>query len=87
MFAAENVKGQKAPFAIVNVKSTALPLPVDPVIGRGEVQDQLARNLFETLDEQLHQSLRHGQHRGAVRAVLQGAQRRAAGQLRREQLT
>ena len=76
-FAAENVTGQKAPVAIVAVKSTALLLPVPPVVGGVEVQDQLARGFFATLDEQLYENLLHGQKGGAVRAVLQSAKRRA----------
>ena len=59
LLAAQNVKRQKAPVAVVTVKKAPFLLAVNSVVGRVEVEDQLGRGRLETGNELLDQHARH----------------------------
>src|SRR5690606_37414972 len=57
LLSAKDVQWQKAPVAVVPMEVTAFLIPVYPVIGGIEVQDQLRECLFERRDELLEHDL------------------------------
>src|SRR5690606_34636975 len=80
LLATEDVQRQKAPIAIVAVEMASLLMPMHPVVGRIEVENQLRGRLLEGGDELLDQDLMESRGCLAIHPLFQPAECGIAGQ-------